>query len=92
MISHFAVSIWSSLLAAGDTNPTPSGALTSPPPEIDPNRVTPGVWGFLSFLFFVIVAVVLYVSLRKQLRRVDFDEDATPEDRSGSEAKAAREQ
>ena len=36
--------------------------------------MTPGVWGFMSFVVLVIAAVILYFSLRKQLHRVDFDE------------------
>ena len=47
---------------------------------IDPNRVTPGNWGLIAFLFLLAVAVLLYFSLRKQLRRIDFVEDAPQRD------------
>lgn len=45
---------------------------------IDPNRVTPGLWGFLSFAFLILAVVVLYFSMRKQLTKVNFEEDALP--------------
>lgn len=54
---------------------TPSPVATSAP-EIDPNRVTPGIWGFLSFVFLIVACVFLYYSMRKQLKRVKFDENA----------------
>ena len=59
-------------------NPTP---LPTPVPTdvvVDPNRVTPGLLGFLAFAFLILAVVVLYFSLRKQLSRVDFDEGAAP--------------
>lgn len=59
-------------------NPTP---LPTPVPtdlDIDPNRVTPGIFGFLAFAFLILAVVVLYFSMRKQLGRVDFDEGAAP--------------
>lgn len=84
VMSEIGARLFSSVFAAGDPNPTPSGALLSPPPEIDPLRVTPGMWGFLCFVFLILVAIVLYFSLRKQLRKVDFDEDAPQDDNSGS--------
>lgn len=76
VMSEFGVRLFSTVFAAGDPNPTPSGALTSPPPVIDPMRVTPGMWGFICFVFLIVVAILLYFSLRKQLRKVDFDESA----------------
>lgn len=82
VMSELSLRLFSAVFAAGDPNPTPSGALTSPPPEIDPLRVTPGMWGFISFIFLIVVAILLYFSLRKQLRRVDFDESATVPDQA----------
>ncbi len=76
VISELGIRLFSTVLAAGDPNPTPSGALSAPPPVIDPNRVTPGNWGLLAFIFLLVVAALLYFSLRKQLRRIDFPEDA----------------
>ncbi len=76
VMNEIGARLFSTVLAAGDPNPTPSGALSAPPAEIDTNSVTAGLWGFLSFAFFIIVATILYFSLRKQLRRVDFDENS----------------
>ena len=83
VMSEFGIRLFSTFLAAGDPNPTPSGALTSPPPVIDPNRVTPGNWGLLAFIFLLVVAALLYFSLRTQLREIDFPEDP-PASESGS--------
>ncbi len=62
------------LILALPLAPSPVPSPTGPP--IDANRVTPGALGFLSFLFLVIVVIVIYFSLRKQLSRINFDEDA----------------
>ena len=80
VISEFGIRLLGSVFAAGDPNPTPSGALTSPAPVIDVNRVTPGNWGLLVFVGLLLVAVLLYFSLRKQLRRVNFQEEPPPAD------------
>lgn len=64
-------SILTQLLAAAAPSPVATLA-----PEIDPNRVTPGIWGFLSFVFLIVACVFLYYSMRKQLKRVKFDENA----------------
>jgi len=45
---------------------------------VDPNRVTPGLLGFLSFAFMILVVVVIYFGVRRQLTRIDFDEGAMP--------------
>ncbi len=78
VMSEFGLRLLSTVWAAGDPNPTPSGALTSPPRVIDPDSVTPGIWGFVSFVFLMVVAILLYFSLRKQLGKVDFDETSEP--------------
>jgi hypothetical protein len=57
-------------------NPTPIPTPTDL--AVDPNRVTPGLLGFLSFAFLIITVVVIYFGIRKQLNRVDFDETAVP--------------
>ena len=67
----------SSLITMLPAEVTPSPGAT-PGLAVDPQRVTPGVLGFLSFVFLVIAVVVLYFSLRKQLKKVNFDEDALP--------------
>jgi predicted lipid-binding transport protein (Tim44 family) len=57
-------------------NPTP---LPTPiDVAVDPNRVTPGVLGFLALLALIGAVVFLYFSMRKQLSRIDFDDDALP--------------
>lgn len=43
---------------------------------VDPNRVTPGFYGFLSLAFLILAVVVIYFSMRKQLTRIKFDENA----------------
>lgn len=57
------------------------GPLPSPIPTpidvgVDPNRVTPGIWGFVSLVFLGLAVVLIYFSMRKQLGRVNFEEDA----------------
>lgn len=86
MIGDLGLRVFTTLFAAGDPNPTPSGALTSPPPDIDPNRVTPGGWGAITFVALLVVTALLYFSLRKQMRRVDFDEDKINEQLAAEEA------
>lgn len=57
---------------------TPSPLPTPIDLAIDPNRVTPGMLGFLFFILLIVVVVVLYFSMRKQLSRINFEEDALP--------------
>ena len=45
---------------------------------IDPTRVTPGVLGFAALVFLAIAVFVIWKSMNKQLKRIDFDEDAPP--------------
>ncbi len=64
------------LLVAATPTPTPT-----PPPTpvlIDPTRVTPGVLGFAALVFLAIAVFVIWKSMNKQLKRIDFDEDAPP--------------
>lgn len=58
-----------------EVTPSPGA---SPALAVDPQRVTPGLLGFLSFVFLIIAVVILYFSLRKQLKKVNFDENALP--------------
>lgn len=58
-----------SLLAplAVTPTPTPSGV-----PEFDPNKVTPGVWGFvITFAVMAFVVLVLFDMVRR-IRRVNY--------------------
>lgn len=72
------------LLVASTATPTPTPTLTltpTPPPTpvlIDPTRVTPGVLGFAALVFLAIAVFVIWKSMNKQLKRIDFDEDAPP--------------
>jgi len=75
VISDFGYSLFTVVVGAGDVNPTPSGGLESIAPVIDPNLVTPGMWGFISFVVLILACVILYFSLRKQLKRVDSRDD-----------------
>ncbi len=58
--------------------PLPAATPLPAPAElpVDPNRVTPGFYGFLSLAFLIVAVVVIYFSMRKQLARIKFDENA----------------
>lgn len=43
---------------------------------IDPTKITPGAGALVVFIFFIVVAIVMFRSLKKQLNRVDFQEPA----------------
>lgn len=60
------------MLAAASPVPTPVTV------DVDPNRVTPGLLGFLALVVLIIAVVFLYYSMRKQLGRIDFEEGALP--------------
>jgi hypothetical protein len=49
--------------------------------DADGSRVGPGLLGFLVFAGLCVALILLYRSLRRQLRRIDFD----PEGRSDAE-------
>lgn len=71
------MTLLSAVLWAESADPSP---LPENPP-IDPSRVTPGLLGFLSFIFLVVAVVLLYRSLRKQMSKVDPNLPAGPGDR-----------
>lgn len=57
-------------------NPSP---LPSPiDVAVDPNRVTPGLLGFLALVALIVAVVLLYFSMRKQLSKIHFEEGALP--------------
>lgn len=68
--TRITVSWADSPLPADTPLPAPSAL------PVDPNRVTPGLYGFLSFVFLILAVVVIYFSMRKQLTRIKFDENA----------------
>ena len=55
----------------------PAAATPSPSPSTGPNPdlVSPGLLGFLSFLFLIVAVFFIGRGLTKQLKRVNFDED-----------------
>ncbi len=55
--------------------PSPSAEIVLP---VDPSRVTPGLYGFLSLIFLIVAVIALYLSMRKQLSKIDFDDDTVP--------------
>jgi len=54
-------------------SPSPSPAVVEP----DADRVSPGLYGFLAVVFLGVAIFVIWKSMNKQIKRVDFDEDAT---------------
>ncbi len=60
------------LIGAQTPGPTPSA------PPIDPAKVSPGILGLISFVVLGLACVLIFFSLRKQLGRVKFDENAEP--------------
>mgnify|MGYP003349187007 CR=1 FL=1 len=61
-------------LRVADASPSPS------PHEPNADLVSPGVWGFISLVFLLVAVFFIARGLNKQLKRIDFDEDA-PVDR-----------
>jgi hypothetical protein len=69
-------------------------ATPSPSPEpIDPARVTPGVLGFLAIVFLAVSVFLLWRSMNKQIRKIQFEGsvpvDPEPEDGTSAEPSAA---
>ncbi|MEI8056830.1 MAG: hypothetical protein WCI29_05450 [Actinomycetes bacterium] len=59
---------------SASASPSPSPSAGTPP---DAALVTPGILGFISLAFLGIAVVVIWRSMNKQLKRIDFDESAT---------------
>ncbi|GGZ56283.1 hypothetical protein GCM10010344_22770 [Streptomyces bluensis] len=57
--------------------------------ELDEDKVTPGVLGFIVFAVMALAVWGLMKSMSKHMRKVDFEE--APDDRSGASGKAAAE-
>lgn len=62
-------------ILAADPSPLPDE------PPIDPSRVTPGILGFIAFAFLIVAVVLLYRSMRKQMKKISPDLPPGPEDR-----------
>ena len=73
------------LVLATSPSPSPSGSGAAVPPD---DTVSPGLLGFLSFLFLGIAVFLIARGLTKQLKRVTFDEDAVNADRAATSAAA----
>jgi hypothetical protein len=65
------------LAASASPSPSPSGSGAVVPPD---DTVSPGLLGFLSFLFLGVAVLLIGRGLTKQLKRVTFDEDAVNAD------------
>lgn len=61
-----------SVLWAETPNPAPS----PPGRNIDPSVLSPGLVGFLLFGGLAVAIVILVLSMNRQLKKIDFDEDA----------------
>ena len=74
-MNHVAASVL--LPLAGTPSPSPS------PVGPDANLVSPGLLGFLSFVFLIVTVFFIGRGLNKQLKRVNFPEEtataSTPE-------------
>ncbi|MFE9447099.1 hypothetical protein [Streptomyces sp. NPDC006739] len=57
--------------------------------EVDQNKVTPGVLGFIVFAVMALAVWGLMKSMSKQMRKVDFKEAPDPEADTEAEAGAA---
>ncbi|MDX2675486.1 MULTISPECIES: hypothetical protein [unclassified Streptomyces] len=51
--------------------------------EVDENKVTPGVLGFIVFAAMAVAVWGLMKSMSKHMGKVDFKEPASPEEASG---------
>ncbi|SNX63661.1 hypothetical protein SAMN06272735_5472 [Streptomyces sp. TLI_55] len=58
--------------------------------EVDENKVTPGVLGFIVFAVMALAVWGLMKSMSRQLRRVDFEETPDPEAATASETASAK--
>ncbi|MEU9187911.1 hypothetical protein AB0D14_25895 [Streptomyces sp. NPDC048484] len=56
--------------------------------EVDENKVTPGVLGFIVFAVMAVAVWGLMKSMNRQLGRVDFKEDADPKTAAPEKATA----
>jgi len=49
----------------------------TPPPEFDPNTVTPGVVGFIAFAFVALATVLLGFDVVRRIRRTTYRAEIT---------------
>jgi flagellar biosynthesis/type III secretory pathway M-ring protein FliF/YscJ len=75
------------LALAATPNPTDSGTLR---PGLTDDQITPGIWGFLSTAFIVVLMLLLIVDMVRRLRRVRY-RSQVEEERAAGEAPEVRE-
>jgi hypothetical protein len=56
------------------TQATPQPSPTQPPRYIDPSVVSPGLIGFVLFVGLGIAVVLLWLSMNRHLKKVNFDD------------------
>lgn len=54
--------------------------------EVDPNKVTPGVLGFIVFAVMALAVWGLMKAMNRSMNKVDFKEAPDPEGKSGASA------
>ena len=59
--------------------------------EVDEDKVTPGVLGFIVFAVMALAVWVLMKSMNKQMGRIEFKEAPDPEGTSGADGETAKE-
>lgn len=74
------------LALAATPNPTDSGTLR---PGLTDDQITPGIWGFLSTAFIVVLMLLLIVDMVRRLRRVRY-RSQVEEERAAGEATEVR--
>ncbi|WP_437094485.1 hypothetical protein [Streptomyces sp. enrichment culture] len=57
--------------------------------ELDEDKVTPGVLGFIVFAVMALAVWALMKSMNRHMGRVDFPEPEDPENRPGGDTEAA---
>lgn len=62
------------LAVFADSTPPPS-----PAPRLDPNLVTPGVWGFAAIAFVALAVIALVFDMMRRVRRVRYRADVQAE-------------
>lgn len=71
--------------AVAGANPAPS---PTPTPPIDPNLVTPGVWGFVAIAFLALAVILLIFDMMRRIRRGRYRADVAAQ--LDAEAEAQR--
>jgi hypothetical protein len=68
------------LVLLGDATPSPSPSSNEP----DASLVSPGWLGFVSLVFLSVTVFVIWKSMNRQFKKIDFDEAATERPRKSS--------